>query len=127
MTSSKPYLICALFEWIVDNEHTPHILVNTKAPGVDIPEGYDKDGQIVLNISKAATTNLVMDDEKVAFCARFNGRACDVYVPVDAVLGIYSRENGQGMVFDNPTDHAPQSSAPSKPKTGNPPSLKIVK
>lgn len=123
----------ALYEWIVDNSCTPYILVDATMEDVSVPEQYVKDGQIVLNISPTAVMDLDMSNDAVAFNGRFGGVATDVYVPVTAVVGIYARENGQGMVFepeeppeDDPT---PPEDTPPEP-SGKPegrPSLKIVK
>src|ERR1700712_456957 len=100
MNSSRPYLIRALYEWIVDNDCTPHILVNAEYPSVQIPQGFANDGQIVLNISPSAVRHLHMDNDAVSFEGRFGGVPHSLFVPVAAVMGIYARENGQGMVFE---------------------------
>lgn len=125
MTSSKPYILRALHEWIEDNSQTPLILVNTRYPGVDIPPGIDADGKVVLNISHSATSGLHMDQNGVGFSARFSGKSAPVFVPVGAILAIYSRDSGQGMMFeedDNPPDNTP----PEKPRKGKP-ALRVVK
>lgn len=100
MTSSRPYLLRALYEWILDNDCTPYIVVNAWLDDVMVPQEYVKDGQIVLNISPVAVQGLVMTNEAVEFNGRFGGIPTPVRVPVAAVMGIYARENGQGMVFD---------------------------
>lgn len=100
MNSSRPYLVRALYEWIVDNDCTPHMLVNAEYPAVRVPDGFASDGQIVLNISPNAVRNLHMDNEAVSFEGRFGGVAHSLYVPAGGILGIYARENGQGMVFE---------------------------
>lgn len=130
MTSSKPYLIRALYDWIVDNSLTPYIVVQAKADGVSVPQQYvNKDGQIVLNIAPRAVLALDLGDEAVAFNARFGGIPTDIYVPCFAVLGIYARENGQGMMFEPeaqpPTPPAGDGSGsgPAERK----PSLRVVK
>lgn len=137
MNSSRPYLIRALYEWIVDNDCTPHILVNAEYPAVQVPQGFANDGQIVLNISPSAVRHLQMDNDAVSFEGRFGGVPHSLYVPVAAVMGIYARENGQGMVFDlEPAvdddedldvddDMPPPDDEPPRP-TGRP-SLKVVK
>ncbi|WNW11702.1 ClpXP protease specificity-enhancing factor [Pseudomonas sp. DTU_2021_1001937_2_SI_NGA_ILE_001] len=139
MNSSRPYLIRALYEWIVDNDCTPHILVNAEYPSVQVPQGFANDGQIVLNVSPSAVRQLHMDNEAVSFEGRFGGVPHTLYVPVGAILGIYARENGQGMVFDlEPAleerdveeidmddDNSPPDSEPPRP-SGRP-SLKVVK
>lgn len=100
MNSSRPYLIRALHEWLVDNQCTPHLLVISEYPGANLPEGFAQDGQIVLNVSPAAVRYLQMDNEAVSFEARFGGVPFQVYIPIAAVLAIYARENGQGMFFE---------------------------
>lgn len=135
MNSSRPYLVRALYEWIVDNGCTPHILVNAEYPGVRVPPGYANDGQIVLNVSPTAVRHLLMDNEAVSFEGRFGGVAQSLYVPSQAVMAIYARENGQGMVFDLeppvPTDDEEdvQGEGPSDepPRPSGRPSLKVVK
>lgn len=139
MNSSRPYLVRALYEWIVDNDCTPHLLVNSEHAGVQVPTGFASDGQIVLNVSPTAVRHLHMDNEVVSFEGRFGGVPHSLYVPTAAVLAIYARENGQGMVFDQ---EAPQGSGslaeaddvegqgPSDdepPRPSGRPSLKVVK
>lgn len=99
MRSSRPYLIRALNDWILDNGGTPHIVVDAGLTGVQVPADYVANGQIVLNINPSAIKGLVLGDEAVEFNARFGGVPVNVYVPVYAVMAIYARENGQGMVF----------------------------
>ena len=140
MTPNRPYLLRAFFDWIVDNDCTPHIIVNAPHPMVAVPQEFVKDGQIVLNIAPRAVTNLSLDGDDVQFSARFNGMPVDIYVPIAGVLGIYAQENGQGMVFDKedspePPPPAPPPSAPkmvrssdAKDKSIKPkPSLRVVK
>ncbi|AYF88305.1 ClpXP protease specificity-enhancing factor [Pseudomonas sp. JS3066] len=142
MNSSRPYLVRALYEWIVDNDCTPHLLVNAEHPGVIVPSGYANDGQIVLNVSPSAVRHLHMDNDAVSFEGRFGGVAHSLYVPSAAVMAIYARENGQGMVFDlEPPlpgdDPEPEGDGPSggePPGVGGEPSrpsgrpsLKVVK
>ncbi len=131
MSPSRPYIMRALYEWIVDNDCTPYILVDARHEHVTVPEQYVKDGQIVLNISPTAVIELNISNTAVAFNGRFGGVATDIYVPVGAVIGIYARENGQGMVFetedpeDTPPPDAPGPDSGAKPEGR--PSLKIVK
>lgn len=107
MNSTRPYLIRAFYEWIVDNDCTPQIVVNTDFPGVDVPMEYAESGQIVLNISMMAVQSLELGDQAVQFKARFSSVAREVYVPVLAVMAIYARENGRGMVFADDEDEPP--------------------
>lgn len=137
MNSSRPYLLRALYEWIVDNGCTPYVVVNALREDVQIPRAYVKDGQIVLNISPSAVVGLKLENDGLMFSARFAGVPMEVYAPMAAVLGIYARENGQGMIFEieegdgGPTDQPPRGGAPTsttdkaeKPKR---PGLKVVK
>ncbi len=98
-TSNKPYLFKAVFDWLLDNEATPHILVDVTMPQVDVPQEHVKDGQIVLNINPSAVNDWYVDNEAVSFRARFSGVPRQIYVPMNAVLAIYAQENGQGMAF----------------------------
>lgn len=124
MNSSRPYIIRAIYEWIVDNDCTPHLLVDVEVDGVDVPQSYVSDGQIVLNISPTAVVGLEMGNQFVSFNGRFGGVATDIMVPIKAILGIYARENGQGMVFD--TTEEPDN-PPDPPPDRVRPSLKVVK
>ncbi len=99
MTSSKPYLVRALYEWILDNETTPYILVDTANEQVLIPPGIANDGKVVLNLAPQAIQNLEMNNDSISFSARFNGVAEDIYCPMAALMAIYARENGEGMMF----------------------------
>ena len=107
MTSNRPYLLRAMYDWLVDNDCTPHIVVNAYHSGVSVPQQYVSKGQIVLNIAPRAITNFVMDNEAVAFTTRFGGVPTEIFVPTMAILGIYARENGQGMMF--PEEDIPSS------------------
>lgn len=109
MTSSRPYIVRALYEWILDNDCTPYVLVNAAGDNVQVPQQYVKNGQIVLNVSPVAVVNLSLTNEAMQFNGRFGGKPMDVYVPMDAVMGIYSRENGQGMIFDFEEPQPPTS------------------
>ena len=136
MTSStRPYLIRALYEWIEDNGLTPHLLVNAELPGVEVPQQHIKDGRIVLNINATAVRELRLGNDWIEFNARFGGVARTVTIPVTAVLAIYARESGQCMAFveeqdggepSPPPDHPPQPSKPVGPSARKP-ILKIVK
>jgi len=118
----------ALYEWIVDNDFTPYVLVDASMADVMVPKQYVKDNQIVLNISPDAVVDLSISNQAVAFNGRFGGVATDVFVPIAAVVGIYARENGQGMVFDPEEVVGPPDDHPPEPgKLEKKPSLKIVK
>jgi len=118
----------ALYEWIVDNDFTPYILVDASMADVMVPQQFVKDNQIVLNISPDAVVDLSISNQAVAFNGRFGGVATDVFVPISAVVGIYARENGQGMVFDPDEVVSPPDDSPPDPgKPERRPSLKIVK
>jgi len=99
MISQKPYLIRALYDWIVDNDWTPYIQVDADWPGVEVPRQFVEDGTIVLNIGPLATRNLVLDNAEIRFQARFQGEERIVRFPPSAVLAIFARETGQGMPF----------------------------
>lgn len=102
MTSSQPYLIRAIYEWIVDNNLTPYLMVDATRQGAIVPEDYlDDQGRIILNISPSATSELLMSNEEVTFNARFSGQAIGIVVPTYCVKAIYARENGQGMMFND--------------------------
>ena len=114
MRSNRPYLLRAFFDWIVDNDCTPYIVVNAHYPGVEVPQDFVTDGQIVLNIAPRAVTNFNMNHEIVQLSTRFSGMPIDIYVPVGAVVGIYAQENGQGMVFEPEDDSEPPPPVPPK-------------
>ena len=99
MTSNRPYLLRALYEWITDNGLTPHVLVDAELDGVDVPDHAIQKGKVVLNIASGATEQLLLDNETISFKARFSGKAYQINVPMNAVIAIYARENGQGMMF----------------------------
>lgn len=135
MKSSRPYLLRALYEWIVDNGCTPHIIVDAEMPRVDVPTEYVKDGQIVLNLSPTAVIELQLGDDAVSFNGRFGGNPVDIYIPLAAIMGIYARENGQGMAFEPEDDGDPpdgdhdgddSGATPLRPASKRP-SLKVVK
>jgi stringent starvation protein B len=99
MTSNRPYLLRALYEWINDNQLTPYILVDAKMPGVQVPASTIKDGKVVLNIAMRAVEALDLGDESLSFKARFSGVSQFLVVPVPAVIAIYAQETGQGMML----------------------------
>lgn len=136
MNSNRPYLLRGLYEWIVDNECTPHILVHSDAPNVVVPSGYASDGRIVLNISPSAVRFLELGNEAVTFEGRFGGVAQQLHIPMGAILAIYARENGQGLVFEleerleeapAPEPDEPPPSGSTPPRATGRPSLKVVK
>jgi len=137
MSSSKPYLMDALYQWIVDNRCTPYVLVNAYVEGVEVPQEHVRDGQIVLNIAPHAVMNLVIDKQGMRFNARFGGIPMDIAAPLNAILGIYAKENGQGMMFEEDPGPAPVDDPPGKPKLVSSnkneskeaarPSLKVIK
>ena len=122
-----------MHEWMGDNGNTPHIVVDATVDGVSVPSQHVKDGKIILNISDSAAHNLQLRNDFITFRARFGGVPFDVIVPMSAVLGIYARETGQGMIFshdneekaDTAVDEAVQpDTAPERPKRAH---LKLVK
>ena len=145
MTSHRPYLLRALWEWIADNGMTPHLLVDARQPGVRVPAHTVKDGTVVLNIADRAVAKLEMGNDMVSFSARFAGVSQSVQVPVTAILAIYARETGQGMALPEemgasqastapggeeveatePGDNGPDDDTPQPPKRGA--HLRIVK
>ncbi|MEL7798563.1 stringent starvation protein B [Idiomarina loihiensis] len=136
MTPKRPYLLRALYEWIVDNDLTPHLVVDATIVGTVVPQNFVSEGQIVLNISPTAVQGLQLADHEVRFNARFGGQPMQVVVPMTAALAIYARENGAGAMFeaepeldkmpeldeeDKGSDDAEQKTAKKKPN------LKVVK
>lgn len=99
MKPSRPYILKAMYEWLLDNDLTPHLVVNALEDDVLVPQQFVEDGQIVLNILPSAVRDFYMDDRAVAFNARFSGQPMDIYIPMAAIMAIYARENGQGMGF----------------------------
>ena len=99
MTSNKPYLVRALNEWILDNQLTPFLLVDASVKGVEVPEQHIKDGKIILNILPSAVQKIAFENEWIYFSARFGGQPFMINIPISAVLAIYAKENGRGMMF----------------------------
>ena len=120
LSPSQPYLLRAIYEWIVDNELTPYLLVDASNDDVQVPRQYVENGKIVLNIAPRAVNNLELSNEQVNFNARFSGRPMQVMFPIHSVLAIYAKENGQGMVFNEGSDE-PEPPKPDKPN------LRLVK
>jgi stringent starvation protein B len=135
-TSTKPYLLRAVYEWCVDNGYTPYITVVVD-PQTRVPMEYVHDGEIVVNIGPLATSRVKMGNENIECTVRFSGSAKDIVVPVAAVAAIYARENGQGMAFDPENKEtvrevsAGEPGAPTdtsdSPRSGGKPTLKRVK
>ena len=103
MTSNRPYLLRALNDWILDNHLTPYLLVNAEADGVEVPAGYAENGKVVLNISHAAVKGISISNEAVTCDARFGGVSSFIRIPIAAILAIYAKENGMGMIFPDET------------------------
>ena len=133
MNSSRPYLLRAFYEWIVDNHSTPYIVVNADMPGVYVPRDYVENGRIVLNVSPEAVKALFIRNDHVEFNARFAGIPYDIYVPIKCISAIYAKENGRGMVFkdDEDEDETPpddsSGSGGKKKGNGGRPKLTVVK
>lgn len=130
MISNRSYLLRALHDWIVDSKRTPYIVIDTNFPYVEVPTEYIKGGKITLNISPHASLNLKIDTQAIQFEASFNGKPMLVYAPIKAVLAIYARENGEGMVFpeeDNQGDGGENPPPLPRRKPGTRPKLSIVK
>jgi len=133
-SAQRPYLLRAMHEWMTDNALTPHIVVDAGPGTVDVPAEDIRDNRIVLYVSYAATRGLVIGNDSVSFEARFNGVSRQLEIPISAVVGIYARESGQGMVFsdEEAAGHQPPNPPPdTKPPAGNPsekrPNLKLIK
>lgn len=131
MTSNKPYFIRAIYDWIVDNNLTPHILVNADYPGVQVPLEHVNNGRIVLNISPEACRGLHLDNDRIVFTARFAGVTVQVFVVPAAVFAIYAKENGRGMEFGEEYNEPPPPPSEASPasdlKGRNKPALTLVK
>ncbi len=127
MNSSRSYIIRALYEWIVDNGCTPYLLVDANAEQVEVPGEYVENGKIVLNVSPSAVRDLSLGNQEISFSARFGGSARSLCFPVLAVLAVYARENGKGMMFsDDDGMQPPPDPDPVAPGTKKP-TLKVVK
>ncbi len=136
---TRPYMVRAIYQWIEDNELTPYLMVDATADNVQIPVEHVQDGRIVLNIASRATGNMSMENDYINFSARFGGVSQEIWVPLTAVLGIYAKENSQGMFFDpneydnyEPEEDAlsslPKASTPApKLKRDNKAGLKVLK
>ena len=147
LTSNKPYLLRAIYEWALDNDATPHVLISTIDSRVDVPRQFVEDGKIILNISPSAANNMLIDNDGISFSARFGGKPFTIYSPIGSVLALYASETGEGMSFeeeafddtppDGPDDQPPSpKSVPdsnvsslkqASNKTKKRPTLKVVK
>lgn len=131
MTSNKPYFIRAVYDWIVDNDLTPYLLVNAEHPDVDVPQAHVNAGRIVLNIAPKACRGLHLENDRIIFSTRFAGQVNQIFVNPDAVLAIYAKENGRGMEFgeeynSTPT-RPPTATTKSTVATHKKPALTLVK
>lgn len=130
MTSNRPYLMRAIYEWILDNDMTPHVLIDATMQDVDVPQHYVEEGRIVLNISPSAVQQFAIDDNCLAFNARFGGKPSSIYSPIEAIRAIYAAENREGMMFEAlPESEAPdpEPEPPVPPPQGKRPALRVVK
>ena len=121
-TSNKPYLLRAIYEWVLDNDATPHVLISAIDSRVDVPQQFVEDDKIILNISPSAANNMLIDNDGISFSARFGGKPFTIYSPMGSVLALYASETGEGMSFEEePFDGTP----PDEPDD-QPPSPKSV-
>jgi stringent starvation protein B len=127
MTSLKPYMIRAVYEWIVDNGLTPHLLVNAANNHGVLPMDYVEDGKIVLNIRPQAVEALSLGNEAIEFNARFNGKAMLISASVNAVMAIYAKENGKGLVFDQEDGGGNDEPPPEEKPSSGKPALRVIK
>jgi len=129
MTSSRPYLIRSIYDWIVDNNLTPYLLVNAEYPDVEIPQEHVSGGRVILNISPQSCRGLHLDNDRIVFTTRFSGRTVQLALGPGAVLAIYAKENGRGMEFsEEDGDLPPPTNANvSQGSKGRKPALRLVK
>jgi len=126
MTSLKPYLIRSIYEWIVDNDLTPHLLVDAENSLAILPQQFIEDGKIVLNIKPQAVQGLTLGNEEIQFNARFSGKPMHIVTPIAAVMAIYAKENGKGIIFDQEDEESDKTPPPENiPPTR--PTLRVVK
>lgn len=116
----RPYLLRAYYDWLVDNDFTPYLVVDATYLGVNVPVEYVKDGQIVLNLSTNATGNLQLANDFIQFNARFKGVSRELYIPMGAALAIYARENGDGVMFEPEEIYDELNIEPDEPDTEQP-------
>ncbi|MBA4696330.1 MAG: ClpXP protease specificity-enhancing factor [Legionella sp.] len=134
MTSKKPYFLRAIYDWLVDNHLTPHVLVNASYPGINVPQEYVSGGRIVFNISPDACRGLHLENDHIVFTARFGHKAEQVFLLPNAIMAIYAQENGEGMEFpaetidsDLPTSIISSIPTPSVAPKRNKPNLTLIK
>lgn len=129
MTSSRPYLIRSIYDWIVDNALTPYILVDAEYPGVEIPQEFVSGGRVILNISPESCRGLHLDNERIVFTTRFSGRTVQLALGPGAVMAIYAKENGRGMEFGEEDGDlpSPTGTSVSQSSKGRKPALRLVK
>lgn len=133
MTPTRPYLVRAFYDWILDNGLTPYLLVDVSVAGTCVPASHVRDGQIVLNVAPAAVGDLHLGIAETTFSARFGGVACQIRLPSASILAVYAKENGQGMFFGNEDDDfpaaedAPATSPQGGTSAATRPALKLVK
>lgn len=138
MTSNQPYLFRAIYDWIIDNNMSPYVLVNAEVPQVKVPQQSINDGQIILNISPSAVVAFHADNDALSFSARFSGVEQSIYIPMPAILAIYAAENGQGMAFSLEEESLEESNSQEEAgieqeseepleKTAGKPFLKVIK
>lgn len=125
--SRRPYLIRAVYDWAADNGYTPHLLIAADAPGVIVPREFVKEGRITLNLSPMSVQNLDLQHDPICFFARFSGRQFEVQVPSGAVLAVFARENGEGIVFGEVEPTEPTGQSQPGPKPSGKPKLRVVK
>lgn len=125
MKSLRPYLARAVYEWIVDNDETPYLLVNAEYTDVIVPQAHVADGKIILNIGPSAVQGLRMGNDSIEFNARFSGNSMELFIPLGAALAIYAKESGKGMVFE---EEGPEEPEPTDDKKSTEkPTLRVVK
>ena len=127
MTSLKPYLIRSIYEWIIDNNLTPHLLVDATHPHAALPKDYIENSKIVLNMRPEAIQGLLLGNTTIEFNARFNGQPMHIIAPVPAVMAIYAKENGKGMVFDQDEEEEDDTPPPENSPPPARPHLRVVK
>lgn len=134
MKPLRPYVYHAYYQWMIDNDHTPHLVVNADYPNVDVPVEYVRDGKIILNISPRSIGQYCVDQDAISFNARFNGMLRDIYIPFGALEAIYARESEEGVMFQEEAYYAeyavPMPEAESEPKAKPKPRrghLKLIK